>query len=129
MPVGSVAPIKGMLRKKFFFDVTMSLGSGITFALAFWYGVHVPRVQKRTLSIVLIQATPTTPSLRRSLHKVVADYKFITPRILTSTLPASEARFPGWTSTAQPALNPCVHGSGICPPWLCALVQASCPTT
>ena len=85
MPVGSVAPIKGMLRKKFFFDVTMSLGSGITFALAFWYGVHVPRVQKRTLSIVLIQATPTTPSLRRSLHKVVADYKFITPRILTST--------------------------------------------
>lgn len=129
MPVGSVAPIKGMLRKKFFFDVTMSLGSGITFALAFWYGIHVPRVQKRTLSIMLIQATPTTPSSRRSLHKVVADYELITPRILTSTLLASDAQSPVWTSTARPGPNPYVHGSGIYPPWLCVPVQASCPTT
>ena len=47
MPVGTVPPVKGMLRKKLFFDVTMGIGSGMVFALAFWYGVHIPRIEKR----------------------------------------------------------------------------------
>lgn len=37
MPVGSVAPITGKLRKHFFFDVSMALGGGTIFGLAFWY--------------------------------------------------------------------------------------------
>lgn len=37
MPVGSVAPITGKLRRKFFFDISMALGGGTIFALAFWY--------------------------------------------------------------------------------------------
>lgn len=49
MPVGTVPPVKGMLRKKLFFDVTMGIGSGMVFALAFWYGVHIPRIEKRDI--------------------------------------------------------------------------------
>lgn len=77
MPVGSVAPITGKLRRKFFFDISMALGGGTIFGLAFWYvqrkktanhryGVHVPRVQQRMLTclICLPQVTRTTPSSR-----------------------------------------------------------------
>lgn len=33
----TIAPIKGMIRKRLFFDLTVSLGGGTLAAYAFWY--------------------------------------------------------------------------------------------
>ncbi|PKI83031.1 Map1p [Malassezia vespertilionis] len=46
-PPSFIPPITGMLRKKLFFDLTLSLGSGMIFAMGFWYGIHVPRSRIR----------------------------------------------------------------------------------
>ncbi|EMD38958.1 hypothetical protein CERSUDRAFT_81752 [Gelatoporia subvermispora B] len=43
----AIAPITGKLRKRFWLDLTVSLGLGVSAGYAFWYGVHLPKVQKQ----------------------------------------------------------------------------------
>jgi len=43
----TIAPIKGMIRKRLTFDLVVSLGGGALAAYGFWYGSHIPRVQQR----------------------------------------------------------------------------------
>ncbi|EDP44516.1 hypothetical protein MGL_0998 [Malassezia globosa CBS 7966] len=45
--MSTIAPIKGMLRKRLFTDVTIALGGGTLVAMGFWYGWHLPRNQIR----------------------------------------------------------------------------------
>ncbi|CAO1616415.1 unnamed protein product [Sympodiomycopsis kandeliae] len=47
MPVGSVPVITGKLRKRLILDLSVALGGGTALAYAYWYGVHVPSVQRR----------------------------------------------------------------------------------
>jgi len=42
-----IAPITGKLRKRFWVDVTTSLGLGVASAYAFWYGVHLKAFQRQ----------------------------------------------------------------------------------
>ncbi|CCM01802.1 uncharacterized protein FIBRA_03869 [Fibroporia radiculosa] len=42
-----IAPITGKLRKRFWLDLSVSLGMGISAGYAFWYGVHLKHVQKQ----------------------------------------------------------------------------------
>ncbi|KAH9913929.1 cytochrome-c oxidase subunit VIIa [Fomitopsis serialis] len=42
-----IAPITGKLRKRFWLDLSVSLGMGISAGYAFWYGVHLKTVQKQ----------------------------------------------------------------------------------
>ncbi|KAJ7623173.1 cytochrome-c oxidase subunit VIIa [Roridomyces roridus] len=37
----AIAPITGMLRKRFWLDVTTSLGLGISAGAAYWYGYEL----------------------------------------------------------------------------------------
>lgn len=46
--MSTIAPLKGMLRKRLFTDVTIALGGGTLVAMGFWYGWHLPRNQIRT---------------------------------------------------------------------------------
>ncbi|KAK7025249.1 cytochrome c oxidase subunit 9, mitochondrial [Favolaschia claudopus] len=38
-----IAPITGMLRKRFWLDISTGLGLGVSAAAAFWYGYELPR--------------------------------------------------------------------------------------
>lgn len=58
----TIAPIKGMIRKRLTLDLTVSLGGGILAACAFWYGSHIPRVQQRMYRPHLPQVMPSTRS-------------------------------------------------------------------
>ncbi|KAI0788715.1 cytochrome-c oxidase [Abortiporus biennis] len=42
-----IAPIVGKLRKRFWLDLTTSLALGTTAGYAFWYGVHLKKVQRQ----------------------------------------------------------------------------------
>ncbi|KAJ7116065.1 cytochrome-c oxidase subunit VIIa [Mycena epipterygia] len=37
-----IAPITGMLRKRFWLDITTGLGLGVSAGAAFWYGYELP---------------------------------------------------------------------------------------
>ncbi|KAJ7066543.1 cytochrome-c oxidase subunit VIIa [Mycena amicta] len=37
-----IAPITGMLRKRFWLDITTGLGLGVSGGAAFWYGYELP---------------------------------------------------------------------------------------
>ncbi|ETW79047.1 cytochrome c oxidase subunit COX9 [Heterobasidion irregulare TC 32-1] len=41
-----IAPITGKLRKRFWLDLTVAMGLGVSFGYAFWYGVHLKHVQR-----------------------------------------------------------------------------------
>lgn len=45
-----------MIRKRFIRDLTLGLGLGFTGGYAFWYGVHIPYVQKRDTYYAKLQA-------------------------------------------------------------------------
>lgn len=47
----AIAPVKGMMRTRFFKTLTYSFAIGSTFAWTFWYYYHVPRVQIRTYNL------------------------------------------------------------------------------
>lgn len=53
---GKIPPITGMIRKRFFRDLTVALGLGFAGGYAFWYGVHVPYVKKRDAFYAKLQA-------------------------------------------------------------------------
>jgi len=38
----AIAPITGMLRKRFWLDVSTGLGLGVAAGAAFWYGYELP---------------------------------------------------------------------------------------
>jgi cytochrome c oxidase subunit 7 len=42
-----IPPITGKLRKRFWLDLSCSLGLGISAGYTFWYGVHLRRVQRQ----------------------------------------------------------------------------------
>jgi len=42
----AIAPITGKLRKRFWLDLTTSLGLGIGAGYAYWYGIHLKSFQK-----------------------------------------------------------------------------------
>ncbi|KAF5336098.1 hypothetical protein D9611_006420 [Ephemerocybe angulata] len=42
-----IAPITGMLRKRFWLDVGCALGLGVSGGYAFWYGVHLPSMERQ----------------------------------------------------------------------------------
>ncbi|OCH87521.1 hypothetical protein OBBRIDRAFT_837299 [Obba rivulosa] len=52
----AIAPITGKLRKRFWLDITVSLGLGISAGYAFWYGVHLKKGEHRSSS-----TRPTSP--------------------------------------------------------------------
>ncbi|PSR82616.1 hypothetical protein EW026_g4719 [Hermanssonia centrifuga] len=43
----AIAPITGMLRKRFWLHLTCASGLGVSAGYAFWYGVHLKQVQKQ----------------------------------------------------------------------------------
>ena len=63
MAAAPIAPITGMLKKTFFVHVTAALVGGYTAGSVFWYGFHIPEIQKRAYQWTN-QAMPTTPSSR-----------------------------------------------------------------
>ncbi|KAJ7696591.1 hypothetical protein B0H17DRAFT_402468 [Mycena rosella] len=38
----AIAPITGMLRKRFWLDISTGLGLGLSAGAAFWYGYELP---------------------------------------------------------------------------------------
>jgi len=42
-----IAPIVGKLRKRMILDLSLGIGLGISGAYAFWYGFHLPKVERR----------------------------------------------------------------------------------
>ncbi|TFK39818.1 cytochrome-c oxidase subunit VIIa [Crucibulum laeve] len=43
----AIAPITGMLRKRFWVDLTCSLGLGTSLGYAFWYGSHLKALERQ----------------------------------------------------------------------------------
>ncbi|KAF5362209.1 hypothetical protein D9756_002336 [Leucocoprinus leucothites] len=42
-----IAPIVGKLRKRFFIDLSCSLGLGFSAGYAYWYGVHLKALERQ----------------------------------------------------------------------------------
>ncbi|EAU90499.1 hypothetical protein CC1G_00883 [Coprinopsis cinerea okayama7 len=42
-----IAPITGILRKRFWLDMGCSLGLAVTGAYAFWYGIHLKSLERQ----------------------------------------------------------------------------------
>ncbi|KAF9454315.1 cytochrome-c oxidase, subunit VIIa [Macrolepiota fuliginosa MF-IS2] len=42
-----IAPITGKLRKRFFIDLSCAFGLGIAAGYAYWYGSHLPALEKQ----------------------------------------------------------------------------------
>ncbi|KAH0582702.1 Cytochrome c oxidase subunit 7A [Termitomyces sp. J132] len=43
----AIAPITGMLRKRFWTDITCSLGLGTAAGYAYWYGYHLKALERQ----------------------------------------------------------------------------------
>ncbi|EPQ27051.1 uncharacterized protein PFL1_05335 [Pseudozyma flocculosa PF-1] len=56
MPVGAIAPITGKLRKRLILDLSVALGGGVALGYGYWYGVHIPSVQRRDAFYAKLQA-------------------------------------------------------------------------
>ncbi|KAJ3350134.1 DNA repair protein rad51d [Allomyces javanicus] len=56
-----IAPITGMLRKKFIFDLTGALGFGTAAAMYFWYKIKVPAEEDRIAKLKVIRASQGLP--------------------------------------------------------------------
>ncbi|KNE57476.1 hypothetical protein AMAG_03187 [Allomyces macrogynus ATCC 38327] len=56
-----IAPITGMLRKKFIFDLTGALGLGTGAAMYFWYKIKVPAEEDRIAKLKVIRASQGLP--------------------------------------------------------------------
>ncbi|KAJ7247611.1 cytochrome-c oxidase subunit VIIa [Mycena haematopus] len=53
----AIAPITGMLRKRFWLDITTGLGLGLSAGAAFWYGYELPhRAQQESFYLKLEKA-------------------------------------------------------------------------
>ncbi|TFK62998.1 cytochrome-c oxidase subunit VIIa [Pluteus cervinus] len=50
-----IAPITGQLRKRFWVDVTCALGLGISSGYAYWYGVHLPALERQETFYVKLE--------------------------------------------------------------------------
>ncbi|KAF8892252.1 cytochrome-c oxidase subunit VIIa [Infundibulicybe gibba] len=42
-----IAPITGMLRKRFWVDVSCALGIGTSLGYAYWYGIHLKALERQ----------------------------------------------------------------------------------
>ncbi|PWN93844.1 cytochrome-c oxidase, subunit VIIa [Acaromyces ingoldii] len=47
MPVAQLPAITGKLRKRLILDLSVALGGGTVAGYGYWYGVHLPSVQRR----------------------------------------------------------------------------------
>ncbi|RDB20898.1 Cytochrome c oxidase subunit 7A [Hypsizygus marmoreus] len=43
----AIAPITGMLRKRFWLDVSCAIGLGVASGYGFWYGVHLKHLERQ----------------------------------------------------------------------------------
>jgi len=43
----AIAPITGMLRKRFWVDVSSALGLGVAAGYAYWYGIHLKALERQ----------------------------------------------------------------------------------
>ncbi|PWN54325.1 hypothetical protein IE53DRAFT_372558 [Violaceomyces palustris] len=56
MPVGNIPAITGKLRKRLILDLSIALGGGTVLGYGYWYGVHIPSVQRRDAFYAKYQA-------------------------------------------------------------------------
>ncbi|CAO1631315.1 unnamed protein product [Jaminaea pallidilutea] len=56
MPAGQIPAITGKLRKRLILDLSVAMGGGVAAAYAYWYGLHLPSVQRRDNYYAKLQA-------------------------------------------------------------------------
>ncbi|PWN42609.1 hypothetical protein IE81DRAFT_323370 [Ceraceosorus guamensis] len=56
MPVGQIPAITGKLRKRLILDLSVALGGGTALGYAYWYGIHIPSVQRRDAYYAKLQS-------------------------------------------------------------------------
>ncbi|KAN0063776.1 Cytochrome c oxidase subunit 7A [Thecaphora frezii] len=56
MPVGAIPAITGKLRKRVILDLSVAIGGGVALGYGYWYGIHVPSVQRRDAFYAKLQA-------------------------------------------------------------------------
>ncbi|KDN49561.1 hypothetical protein K437DRAFT_255237 [Tilletiaria anomala UBC 951] len=58
MPAAASLPaMTGKLRKRLIFDLSVALGGGTALGYAYWYGVHIPSVQRRDAFYAKLQSS------------------------------------------------------------------------
>ncbi|KAF8239409.1 cytochrome-c oxidase, subunit VIIa [Tricholoma matsutake] len=51
----AIAPITGMLRKRFWVDLSCALGLGTSIGYAYWYGVHLKALERQETFYVKLE--------------------------------------------------------------------------
>ncbi|PWN20063.1 cytochrome-c oxidase, subunit VIIa [Microstroma glucosiphilum] len=57
MPAYGIPAITGKLRKRLILDLSVALGGGTALGYGYWYGVHLPSVQRRDAYYAKLQAS------------------------------------------------------------------------